>query len=142
MRLGNRGEAIQLTPQSGQALRWSCHGLVGQCLDPEQDRGYRGVVTDQVPNSGRKVGSRIDQCCEHAPVLAPVMHGQGRAEHQAVGLQTGRHVLTAAELLPDPGELAPEVLMSFAQLPAERHGSLMVAGGHVVAVPFASRLHA
>jgi hypothetical protein len=77
MRLHDRGEAIDFAPQSRKALRWSGLPRKGQGPDLMQDRGYRGVVVDQVPDRRGKVWPGIEQLGEHAVVFALVMRGQG-----------------------------------------------------------------
>jgi hypothetical protein len=77
MRLHDRGEAINFALQFRKALRWSGLPLKGQGTDLTQDRGYRGVVVDQVPDRRGKVWPGIEQLCEQAVVFAQVMRGQG-----------------------------------------------------------------
>ena len=49
----------------------------GRGTDLMQDRGYRDVVVDPVPDRRGKVWPGIEQLREHAVVLAPVMRCQG-----------------------------------------------------------------
>ena len=64
MRLYDRCEAIELASQCRKALRWSGLPPKGRGLDLMQDRGYRGVVADQVPDrrarSGRASSNRVN----------------------------------------------------------------------------------
>ena len=77
MRLHDRGETIEFASQFRKALRWSGLPLKGQGPDLMQDRGYRGVVVDQVPDRRGQVWPGIEQLGEHAVVFAPVMRCQG-----------------------------------------------------------------
>jgi hypothetical protein len=142
MRLHDRGEAIELASQFGKALRWSGLPLKDQDTDLTQDRGYRRVVAGQVPDRRGKVWPGIEQLSEHAVVFAPVMRGQGRAERQAVDLQTGNHVLIPAQCFPDPGEFIPQLLVGTPELQAERRSPLRVVGSHAGLVLSFLRLHA
>ena len=135
MRFHDRGEAVELAPQSWEPFRGSRLRLAGQAPYLGQDRGYRGVVLHQLPDRGRKVWPGIPQRREHAVVLAQVMRCQGRAERQAVNLKVPLWVLPVAESFADPGELVSQVLMGLPQLPAERRGPLMVMGNHEGVVP-------
>jgi hypothetical protein len=138
MRLCDRCEAIEFASQCRKALRWSGLAQKGQGLDLMQDRGYRGVVTGEVPDCRGKVWPGIEQLCEHAVVFAPVMGGQGGAERQAVLLQPGLHVLIAVQCFPDPGEFISQVLVGSPELLAECRSPLGVVCSHAAVIPFVS----
>ncbi len=77
MRLHDRGEAIDFASQFRKALHCSGLPLEGQGTDLTQDRDYRGVVVDQVPDRRGKAWPGIEQLCKQAVVFAQVMRGQG-----------------------------------------------------------------
>lgn len=105
MRLSDRGEAIELTSQRRETLRWSRARLRSQSSDPEHYGCYRGMVIDQVLDRARKIRPSADQFFEQALVFAHVMRCQGRAECQAVQPQVAFRLLNGAGFFSDPGEL-------------------------------------